>query len=116
MRILPCLILACLQASATAATPISSGEATQLKYDVEGEYRLENGNSVRLSVVDGRLYLDLSRSYRKELIAVAPNLFASRDAMVTVRYMPDSATARIRIRHERYPAGRRIGEVRWFGY
>ena len=84
MRILPCLILACLQASATAATPISSGEATQLKYDVQGEYRLESGHSVRLSVVDGRLYLDLTRSYRKELHAVAPNLLASRDAMVTV--------------------------------
>lgn len=116
MRILPCLVLACFHAAAAAATPISSGEATQLKYDVEGEYRLENGNSVRLSVVDGKLYLDLTRWYRKELIPVAPNLLASRDAMVTVEYLPDRATARIRIRHERYPAGRRIGEVRWFGY
>ena len=115
MRILPCLILACAQATA-AATPISSGEATQLKYDVEGEYRLENGNSVRLSVVDNRLYIDLDRSYRKELQAVAPNLLASRDWLVTVHYMPDGGTKRIRIRHERYPAGRRIGEVRWSGF
>jgi hypothetical protein len=116
MRILPCLILACAQASAVAATPISSGEAMQLKYDVEGDYRLENGNRVRLSVVDGRLYLDLDRSYRKELQVVAPNLLASRDGLVTVQYMPDNATERIRIRHERYPAGRRFGEVRWSGY
>jgi len=116
MRILPCLILACFHATAAAATPISSGEALQLKYDVEGDYRLENGNRVRLSVVDGRLYLDLDRSYRKELQVVAPNLFASRDGLVTVQFMPDSATERIRIRHERYPAGRRIGEVRLPGF
>jgi hypothetical protein len=36
MRILPCLVLACAQAAA-AATPLSPGEAEQLKYDVEGE-------------------------------------------------------------------------------
>lgn len=116
MRILPCLILACAQAAAAAATPIGSGDAMQLKYDVEGDYRLENGNRVRLSVVDGRLYLDLDRSYRKELQVVAPNLLASRDGLVTVQYMPDSATERIRIRHERYPAGRRIGELRLPGF
>lgn len=116
MRILPCLILACFHATAAAATPISSGEATQLKYDVEGDYRLENGNRVRLSVVEGRLYLDLDRSYRKELHVVAPNLFAPRDGLVTVQYLPDSATVRIRIRHERYPAGRWIGEAHWLGY
>lgn len=116
MRILPCLIFACLHATAIAAAPISSGEATQLKYDVEGEYRLENGNSVRLSVIDGRLYLDLNRWYRKELQAVAPNLLASRDGIVTVEYLPDGPTEHIRIRHERYPVGRRIGEVRWFGF
>lgn len=116
MRILPCLILACVHAAAAAAPPISSGEALQLKYDVEGEYRLENGNRVRLSVVDGRLYLDLDRSYRKELQVVAPNLLASRDWLVTVLYMPNSTTDRVRIRHERYPAGRRVGEVHWFDY
>jgi hypothetical protein len=115
MRILPCLILACAQAAASP-TSISHGEASQLKYDVAGEYRLENGNSVRLSVVDGRLYLDLDRSYRKELQAVAPNLLASRDGLVTVLYMPDGATERVRIRHARYPASRRIGEVRWTGF
>jgi hypothetical protein len=116
MRILPCLILACAQATAIAATPISSGEATQLKYDVAGEYRLETGKSVRLSVVDDRLYIDLDRWYRKELQAVAPNLLASRDGLVTVQYIPDGATERVRIRHERYPASRRIGEVRWSGF
>jgi hypothetical protein len=116
MRILPCLLLACAQAATAAATPLSSGEALQLKYDVEGDYRLQNGNRVRLSVVEGRLYLDLDRSYRKELHVVAPNLFASRDGLVTVQYLPDSATERIRIRHERYPAGRRIGEAHWLGY
>lgn len=71
---------------------------------------------MRLSLVDGRLYLDLDRLRRKEVQAIAPNLLASRDAMVTVQYLPDRTTPRIRIRHERYPAGRRIGEVRWFGY
>jgi hypothetical protein len=115
MRILPCLILACAQASAAAATPISSGEATQLIHDVAGEYRLDTGRSVRLSVVDDRLYIDLDRSYRKELEAVAPNLLASRDGLVTVEYMPDGGAERIRIRHERYSASRRIGEVRWPG-
>ena len=112
MRILPCLILACFDATAAAVTPITHDEATQLKYDVEGDHRLENGNRVRLSVVDGRLYLDLDRSYRKELDVVVPNLLASRDALVTVQYLPDKGTGRIRIRHERYPAGRRFGEVR----
>ena len=71
---------------------------------------------MRLSVVDGRLYLDLDRSYREDLHVVAPNLFASRDGMVTVPYMPDSATERVCIRHERHHAGRRTGEAHWLGY
>jgi hypothetical protein len=95
MRILPCLILACAQATAAAAAPsISSGQATELKHDIAGEYRLETEHSVRLTVVDDRLYIDLDRSYRKELQAVAPNLLASRDGLLTAAY----------------------GEVRWSGY
>lgn len=70
---------------------------------------------MRLWLVEQRLYIDLNQSYRKELEAVAPNLLASRDGLVTVHYLVDGERARIRIEHGRYPATRRIGETRWWG-
>jgi len=120
MRTLLCFILACTQAAAGAAAPVDHVQAAQLsaqiKARIAGDYLLASGRSVRLSVIDERIYIDLNGSYRKELRPVAPNLLASRDGVLTVEWLPDSGTERIRIRHENYPHQRRLGEQRWAGY
>jgi hypothetical protein len=115
MRTLLCLVFACAHAAAAAATPVDRAEGEELKSDIAGEYRLETGRSVRLSLLDGTLYIDLDNIHRKALYPVAPHLLASRDGVLTVQYMPDGPTERIRIRHERYPANRHIGVYRMFG-
>jgi hypothetical protein len=109
MRTLLCLVFACAHAAAVAATPVDRARGEELKSDIAGEYRLETGRSVRLSLLDGTLYIDLDNAHRRALYPVAPDLLASRDGALTVQYMPDAPTERIRIRHERYPANRRIG-------
>jgi hypothetical protein len=89
--------------------PIDRGDAEDLKHDIAGEYRLETGRSVRLSVVDGTLYIDLNNADRKALHRVAPDLLASRDGSLTVEYLPEGSAGRIRILHQRFPAGQRLG-------
>ncbi|MFC5459248.1 hypothetical protein [Massilia niabensis] len=104
------------QASAALlTTPISLGEAIELKNDVEGQYRLENGRDVRLVQVDHKLYLDLNRHYRKELLPVAENVLASRDGRLTVQYMPHGPVEQILIQHPELPASLRLGERSWDG-
>ena len=110
MRSLLCLVLAC--ANAAFAAPIDQGDAENLKHDIAGECRLETGRSVRLSVLDGTLYINLNKAERKALYPVAPNLLVSRDGSVTVRYLPEGEAERIRIRHEHFPAGQRLGMMR----
>ena len=56
MRALLCLAL--ISSTALAAAP----EAEQLKTDIAGQYRLETGREVRLTLVDDRLYLDLNHT------------------------------------------------------
>lgn len=113
MRTLLCLLVACTQAA--AAAPIDRGDAEDLIHDIAGEYRLETGRSVRLSVLDGTLYIDLNTTDRQALHPVAPNLLASRDGSLTVQYLPEGQAERIRIRHERFPAGQRVGMLRAAG-
>jgi hypothetical protein len=118
VRTLLCLVFACAHAAAVAAvaaTPVDRARGEEIRSDIAGEYRLETGRSVRLSLLDGTLYIDLDNAHRRALYPVAPNLLASRDGALTVQYMPDGETERILIRHERYPADRRIGIYRMFG-
>ena len=124
MRTLLCLALipttlatalAALALPALAASPISAGDAVELKYDVEGHYQLENGRAVRLTMVEDRLYLDLNRSFRKELQPVGDRVLASRDGKLTVQYMPDGPVERILIQHPGLPASVRLGERSWRG-
>lgn len=113
MRPLLCLVFACVHAA--AATPIDNAQSRQLKYEIAGVYKLETGRSVRLVHVDEKLYIDLNRTYRRELRAVAPNLLASRDGKLTVHYMPQGSDRHILLRHEGFPAHRRLGEDGWLG-
>jgi hypothetical protein len=115
MRILPCLAFACAHAIADAATPTDPVQGEQLKSEIAGEYRLETGGDVRLSLVDERLYIELNNIDRKELRPVGPNLLVSNDGALTVQYMPEGPTERIQIRHERFPAGHRLGLYHMFG-
>lgn len=117
MRVLPCLALitAALASSAFAAAPIGSGEAMDLKRDVAGQYRLENGRDVRLSMIDDKLYLDLNRAFRRELLPVGDKVLASHDGRLTVQYMPDGPTEQILIQHPELPASVRLGERSWRG-
>lgn len=121
MPTLPCLALlsalvwTALVSPAPAATPISLGDAIGLKNDIAGQYRLENGRDVRLTLLDHKLYLDLNRYYRKELLAIDGKLLASRDGRLTVRYIQDGPVERILIQHPGLPASVRLGERSWRG-
>ncbi|MFC4933254.1 hypothetical protein [Massilia sp. GCM10023247] len=117
MRALLCLALvpAALATAAFASGPISRGDAMDLKRDIAGEYRLENGRDVRLALVEDRLYLDLNRHYRREVEPIAENVLASRDGSLTVQYLPDGPSDRIVIRHPELPANARLGEHSWRG-
>ncbi|KQQ88962.1 hypothetical protein [Massilia sp. Leaf139] len=108
-----CLLSALACAQPTVAQPIERQPDVQLKAGVASAYRLESGRSVRLTLVEDKLYIDLDNLYRRELRAVGPNLLASHDGTLTVEFMPDDPVERIRIRHTGYPAGREVGEVRW---
>ncbi|MET0980765.1 MAG: hypothetical protein ABWY02_01595 [Telluria sp.] len=101
--------------AALLSTPLSLGDAIDLKNEVEGQYRLENGRDVRLVQMDQKLYLDLNRYYRRELLPVADKVLASRDGKLTVQYMPDGPVERILIQHPALPANMRLGESSWFG-
>ena len=116
MRALLCLALfSAFASTAHAATPISRGAGMDLKNDIEGQYKLENGRNVRLVQVDHKLYLDLNRYYRKEIIPVADRVLASRDGKLTVQYLPEGPTGRILIQHPELPANVRLGERSWRG-
>lgn len=117
MRALLCLALvpAAMVTAAFASGPISHGDALDLKRDIAGQYRLENGRDLRLALVADRLYLDLNRHHRREIAPVAENVLASRDGNLTVQYMPDGPADRIVIRHPELPANLRLGERSWVG-
>lgn len=116
MRALLCLALvpAVLSLSSCASGP-GARNGLDLKRDVAGQYRLENGRDVRLDLVVDRLYLDLNRHYRRELEPVGANLLASRDRQLTVHYFPDRRADRILIQHPALPATMRLGESSWRG-
>jgi hypothetical protein len=113
MRALICL--AFVSSTALAAVPIDRGDAEDLKSDVAGQYRLASGLDVRLRLVDQDLYMDLNHHYGKQVFPVSGNLLSSRDGALTVEYLPDGPVKRILIRHERFPAGQRLGERSWLG-
>lgn len=118
MRTLLCLALVStttFAAASLAGTQISRGTATELKHDIAGHYRLDNGRAVRLTLVDDKLYLDLNRSYRKELKPVTDKVLASRDGRLTVQYITDGPVERILIQHPGLPASVRLGERSWRG-
>jgi len=118
MRAVLCLAFvssAAFVSSTLAAVPIDRAEGADLKDAVAGQYRLASGLDVRLRLVDQDLYVDLNRNYRKLVVPVASNLLSSRDGKLTIEYLPDGPVERILIRHQRFPAGQRLGERSWLG-
>lgn len=107
------LVSAAFAPAALADMPISDDAAWRLKQEIAGQYRLETGRDVRLTLIGDDLYLDLNRHYRAKLLPVADNMLASRDGRLTVRYMPDGRVDEILIRHPGLPPRTRIGELRW---
>jgi hypothetical protein len=85
-RQLPFLATALVLAGATHAAPDRPPPhaTAQQQADLEGIYALDNGQRARIFLLDGRLYIDLPRQ-RKELVPVAPGVFASRDGKVSVQ-------------------------------
>jgi len=65
----------------------------QQRLDMEGTYLLENGQRAKIFELDNRLYIDLERRHRKELLLVAPDLFASPDGAVSVQFQRDDPDA-----------------------
>jgi len=89
-RTISCLAAALLLAGAAHAAPDRPpphATAQQLA-NLEGIYGLDDGQRARIFVLDERLYIELGRQ-RKQLVAVAPGVFASRDGKVSVQARPD---------------------------
>jgi len=82
------LLTITLTAPAFPADPELRSTAQQ-RLDMEGTYLLENGQRAKIFELDNRLYIDIERRHRKELLLVAPDLFASPDRSVTVQFQPN---------------------------
>jgi hypothetical protein len=110
-------LLASGVANAAPAAPAQAALRPTLEQisQLEGVYGLADGRRVRIVQADDRLYAELDKNRRLELFAAGPDTVASRDGALTVQYMPEGPTERIRIRHERYPASQQIGVYRVFG-
>ena len=103
MRKLPFVTLvvaAVLAGPALAASPAAQPIDAQQKQELEGDYTLSNGKTMRLIAVDNRLYADIrrtsrlsavtGRSDRLQLVAIGQNTFASTDGAVSITYQPQS--------------------------
>ncbi|QNA88508.1 hypothetical protein G4G28_08380 [Massilia sp. Dwa41.01b] len=112
MRALLCL--AFVSTTVLASPSISRGDASELKFDIAGEYLLDNGRKIRMRLVDDELYLDLNRYRRHKLLPVTDRTLASRDGKLTVEYLPDGPAERIHIRYVGLP-DERLGESSWLG-
>jgi hypothetical protein len=70
------LLTTTLTAPAFPADPDLRSTAQQ-RLDMEGTYLLENGQRAKIFELDNRLYIDIERRHRKELLLVAPDLSRS---------------------------------------
>jgi hypothetical protein len=91
---LACLCLAAsfiagpvLAADTSAFTKVHA-TSEQLQ-NIQGVYRLSNGRVFKLLLLDDRLYVELKRG-RKELVAIAENVYATKDGAIKVTYNPDA--------------------------
>jgi hypothetical protein len=94
MRKLPFLCLAAAFISypvlaQTSSPPAARATAEQLQ-NVEGTYGLSNGRILKLIQLDDRLYAEL-KDWRTELVAVAENVYASRDGRIRVTFKSDAS-------------------------
>jgi hypothetical protein len=94
------IVLATLAMLAATATATAGSGTAQQRGDLEGTYQLENGQRVRVIALDERLYVEVGR-YRKELVMVAPNRFASRDGAVSMQFQPEAPGERIVLGYRR---------------
>jgi hypothetical protein len=68
--------------------------------EAEGAYKLSDGRHVDIFVLDNRLYVNIGRSQRKELVLAGPNRFASHDGSLSIRFDADLDNERIVLEHE----------------
>lgn len=68
----------------SAFQPISLATLAQ----VQGDYRLANGHRVTLQESNGRLYAQLGKHDRRELLATNEHTFTTRDRSLRLRFQP----------------------------
>jgi hypothetical protein len=82
-----------LAGSAMAGAPAPATylvDAAQ-QQELEGVYKLSNGKTLRLTMVDDRLYADLSRHTRIHLAPTGPNTYASQGGAISISYRGEPA-------------------------
>jgi len=89
-----------LSASALAGGGIGERPTAQQIVDVEGTYALDNGERLRVFGLDGRLYVEVGH-HRKELVVAGPDLFASKDGSVSLRFDPDGDADKVVLGYRR---------------
>jgi hypothetical protein len=95
------LAMTLFAAGAASAAPDAALRTTaQQRADAEGTYQLDNGQRVRIFELDEKLYLEIGR-YRKELVLVAPNRYASRDGAISMQAAPEVPGERIVLGYRR---------------
>jgi len=74
--------------AAAGATPASVPDLQptfQQLHEIEGSYRLANGDRADVQVLDQHLFVEV-RHQRKELVMVGAERFESRDGSISLRY------------------------------
>lgn len=62
------------------------------QHELEGVYKLSNGKTLRLTMVDDRLYADLSRTNRVHLVPAGPNTYTSRNGAISIVYQTEPSS------------------------
>ena len=88
----------CLRGAPPQSLPTGSDVLDQM----EGKYRLSNGQRVTLHRINHRLWIDFDRRRDMPLERVGDNQFMSRDGSVNLRYVPEREEISMR-----YPADAR---------
>lgn len=90
-----------LAGSALAGAPAPATyliDAAQ-QHELEGVYKLSNGKTLRLTMVDDRLYADLNRKTRVALAPIGPNTFASANGAISIVYQGEPSRGNIVLRY-----------------
>jgi hypothetical protein len=107
MRAIPLFLASAVLLSTMATAQAETGptemrRATAQQMDqVSGAYQLSDGRRADIVILDYRLYVQIGKAQRKELLLSGPDRFATRDGSIAIQFGPELATDNIVLAHDR---------------